>query len=381
MYCQLYIYTLYGGQRAYITRNLAVPFAGGGVTIQGIKGPKMCSRSTSPGPGALPDRWVSALSDRVLRDWLIQQPGLDLARLVRSELPQSGGDDGVHSDESPVENAPLPPLSSGCIDKTFRGTHVAGHSTLQLLEINLRPGVRDFAAALTRGTTACSFKVSDGDHIADAISFGSGFPALFEAGVNGLIDCCIRMTGPGELILNRIEVKFTGPGLHELGDPLPWFLGVHGGGGGGGGRDEADLRYFVDWPGSDATPGGPHERVPPYRCHGECRVVPVEDREGYSGSVTIPGTDCVCTSGLPGVGDPSVTRMHFRKSDRPRIDQDDPESAEPQAKRYALYRWVARNWFRVEGKLRATLPPCVVTCIRSKYPNPLNTPYTVSNAY
>jgi hypothetical protein len=114
--------------------------------------------------------------------------------------------------------------------------------------------------------------------------------------------------------------------------------------------------------------------LPPCQCRGECNVAPVtEDGEGgFEASISgLANGVCVVTA----EGIPNFEKDGVHNAPRnPDHAIEDRESN--RCKRYALYYYCATNWYGVSGHgNRVVLPPCIVTAIRHKYPNPRGMAY------
>jgi hypothetical protein len=192
-----------------------------------------------------------------------------------------------------------------------------------------------------------------------------------EAGKNGTIRGVLSQGGERELLLEDVElVHAATDGDQQIGAPVSFFAAP------APSVRVAHKRTGIlgQFPGISA--GDPDwQYVPAHDCCGQCGVVNVsldgeDDGHAYAGGGGCVGMHTRC----PDWNEPGI----FDAERGPGREMEPYEGSDPPArlKRYGLYYYFAVEVFKTRGAgRRVCLPKCVVTVIRTKYPNRKGTAY------
>lgn len=258
---------------------------------------------------------------------------------------------------SELDDGDIGDVEPGDILLALRGQPVRD-SRLQV--ISLEPAAQPVAGS--GHTRDCLFGVSDGDFQVEAQAPPSDWPAMYDAGVNGLIDVGEMTLLDGMKVLlkgvagGRVLATVVGqPVAFDLRPPRP-VPGAYV-------RHQAGVT-------DDAAHGW--EFVPPHDCHSECNQVEVDDGDdGYEVSPVAANSNGRCI--LERWPVPEFSTVEH--ADRGAANALEAVIT-PRVQRYALYYYYARTVYNVSGGgHRAVLPCCVVTAVRTKYPNQRGTMY------
>lgn len=251
-------------------------------------------------------------------------------------------------------------LAAGAVLNALRGEEQEG-VTLQVISLDptSKPTTSDGA------TDTCTFVVSDGTFTVKARAPADDWDDIYSAGVNGIIaaNSAKAMDRSTILLVGVAECQKGGQriGAPEGFDLLP--------------PRPIPGSYRKSFPG--LTDSNVYRFVAPHECNGECEHIVVDNEEiGTASPASASNGRCVMEH-WP-LKDFDNIKGVDRGLDRA-LEAPDPATGmhTNRQKRYCYYYDYARTVYSVRGACnRATLPLCVVTSIRTAYPNRKDEPYS-----